>query len=341
MGLFNTILSFQPSLVVPLLRTLVMASSSCSPSPNLAFLLKQYRVEQAYLRAVSPASVFSNKVLAGIVAAKPTTLALLSKVHGVGPVRMGNYGMDIVRLVNMDSRRGEEKRRMKERLITTRAARKPDAKGKAIVRAPNGKPKVKRSANKVKKPKKVTRKRAPIKKNVVEKNTAKIIPAGENANNVVTSRFFHPLPVKTPVIPRRLPPLQKPTVYVLELEDGRVYVGSSKDVERRISQHMAGTGSAYTRVYRPTGVQLPRLGNVEGDGDAAERDETLRYMMQRGIPYVRGWKFARVDMPEEEFEEAEANIRELFDLCRRCGYKGHFCTQCRASFDRLGLPIVS
>ena len=125
----------------------------------------------------------------------------------------------------------------------------------------------------------------------------------------------------------------------MELEDGRVYVGSSTDIPRRLSQHSNGYGSAYTKVYKPTGVLLPRLGNVEGDGDAAERDETLRYMMLRGIPYVRGWKFARVAMPEEEYEEAEANIRELFDLCRRCGYKGHFCTHCKATFDRLGNAI--
>jgi predicted GIY-YIG superfamily endonuclease len=137
----------------------------------------------------------------------------------------------------------------------------------------------------------------------------------------------------------RNPPSTKSSVYVLELEDGRVYVGSSKDVPRRVSQHLAGSGSAYTRLYRPTGVQLPRLGNIEGDGDAAERDETLRYMMLRGIPYVRGWKFARVEMPPEEFDEAESNIRELFDLCRRCGYKGHFCTYCKATFDRLGNPV--
>jgi len=106
-----------------------------------------------------------------------------------------------------------------------------------------------------------------------------------------------------------------------------------------VEQHVAGTGSAYTRVYKPTGVLLPRLGNVGGDGDAAERDETLRYMMLRGIPYVRGWKFAQVVMPPSEFDEAEANIRELFNLCRRCGYQGHFMTQCKANFDRCGTDL--
>ena len=136
--------------------------------------------------------------------------------------------------------------------------------------------------------------------------------------------------------PKPRPKGGEPQVYVLELEQGRVYVGSSRNVDRRVAQHRAGTGSAYTRVYKPTGVMLPRLGNVGGEGDAAERDETLRYMMLRGIPYVRGWKFAQVVMTPGEFDEAEANIRELFDLCRKCGYKGHFMGQCKATYDRWG-----
>ena len=164
------------------------------------------------------------------------------------------------------------------------------------------------------------------------------------ALKVVTSRFF-PTPLKPPlpvILPQLMPPQKRfppspgPSVYILELEQGRVYVGSSRDVDRRVAQHMAGAGSAYTRVYRPTGVLLPRLGNVGGEGDAAERDETLRYMMMRGIPYVRGWKFAQVVMSPEDFNEAESNIRELFDLCRRCGYKGHFITRCKATYDRWG-----
>ena len=133
------------------------------------------------------------------------------------------------------------------------------------------------------------------------------------------------------------PPPGQWDVYILELEGGRVYVGASRDVNRRIAQHVAGTGSAYTRAYKPTGVRLPRLGNVAGTGDAAERDETLRYMQQRGIPYVRGWRFSQVSMSTEEFAEAEANIRELFNLCRRCGYHGHFINRCRATYDRWGM----
>jgi hypothetical protein len=161
--------------------------------------------------------------------------------------------------------------------------------------------------------------------------------------------------------PRSIPHPNDSGIYIIELEAGRVYVGTSKNIQVRIWQHLNGVGSAYTRVYKPTGlyffllftfqgrfkkscllgIRLPRLGNVEGNGDAAERDETLRYMYQRGIPFVRGWKFSQVQMKTAEFEEAEANIRELFNLCRRCGYEGHFINRCKATYDRLGRQTTS
>jgi predicted GIY-YIG superfamily endonuclease len=153
------------------------------------------------------------------------------------------------------------------------------------------------------------------------------------------SPYQKPIPAAVPKLPR--PTTSTFSVYILELEDGRIYVGKSRNVEQRIKRHMAGRGAAYTKTYRPTGVLLPRLGNVVcNDGDAAERDETLRYMMARGIPYVRGWKFAQVVMTSAEFDEAEANIREMFDLCRRCGYSGHFMDKCMATRDRLGRECV-
>jgi predicted GIY-YIG superfamily endonuclease len=137
---------------------------------------------------------------------------------------------------------------------------------------------------------------------------------------------------------KRTPAAGKEGIYVLELTQGRVYVGQSSDVRRRVQQHMSGQGSAFTKAFPPTGVLLPRLGCVTGSAEAAERDETLRYMFLRGIPLVRGWKYSRVQMTEDEQQDAEENIRELFDLCRRCGHPGHFITRCKATFDRLGRP---
>ena len=132
----------------------------------------------------------------------------------------------------------------------------------------------------------------------------------------------------------------KEGIYILELAQGRVYVGHSSDTRRRMHQHLAGQGSAFTKAFPPTGVILPRLGCVSGSAEAAERDETLRYMFLRGIQVVRGWKYTRVYMAEDEVQDAEENIRELYDLCRRCGHPGHFVSQCKAHFDRLGRPCA-
>jgi putative endonuclease len=42
-----------------------------------------------------------------------------------------------------------------------------------------------------------------------------------------------------------------PFVYILECRDGSFYVGSTWDLERRLSQHALGLGAAYTRRRRP------------------------------------------------------------------------------------------
>lgn len=77
-------------------------------------------------------------------------------------------------------------------------------------------------------------------------------------------------------------------------------------------------GAAFTRLHPPTGRLLPRLGNLEGDGDGPERDETLRQMYKRGPQRVRGWKYVRPGpLSAHDMEDIERNIREVFDLCRR------------------------
>lgn len=270
---------------------------------GLARVLRAYRAEQALQQAMPAMNVFGDKVLKSIVAARPGTLKQLQAIKGIGASRGAKYGADIVRMVNTSRKQCPRRARTDAKSGEPRGAK--TVKSRFFAQAAE---------------------------------VAQICAAPVCAVPVPSK----PAPCKPKPIPKPKPkpkPGDCPSVYVLELAQGRVYVGSSKNVERRVAQHMAGTGSAYTKAYKPTGVLLPRLGNVGGEGDAAERDETLRYMMLRGIPYVRGWKFTQVVMNPCEFDEAEANIRELFDLCRKCGYKGHFMTQCRATYDRWGQEI--
>ena len=47
-----------------------------------------------------------------------------------------------------------------------------------------------------------------------------------------------------------------PWTYILECADGSLYVGSTTDLERRVSQHNLGLGAAYTRLRRRRPVRL-------------------------------------------------------------------------------------
>jgi putative endonuclease len=47
-----------------------------------------------------------------------------------------------------------------------------------------------------------------------------------------------------------------PWTYILECADGTLYVGSTIDLERRVSQHNLGLGAAYTRIRRRRPVTL-------------------------------------------------------------------------------------
>jgi len=131
----------------------------------------------------------------------------------------------------------------------------------------------------------------------------------------------------------------KTSVYILELQENKIYVGKTSNIPKRIGEHMNHSGSAFTKKFQPTGRSLERLGNIQGDGDAAERDETLRYMYLRGIDNVRGWRYTQIHMTPEQVQDAEGNIREMFDLCRKCGMPGHFVLRCKNKVDRLGNPI--
>jgi predicted GIY-YIG superfamily endonuclease len=136
-----------------------------------------------------------------------------------------------------------------------------------------------------------------------------------------------------------LPETPETDVYILELQDNKIYVGKSNNVEKRIDMHLTAQGSVFTKAYKPTGKRLPRLGNIASIGDAAERDETLRYMYVHGIQNVRGWKYTSIHLSKKEIQEAEENIREMFDLCRRCGRHGHFITDCKQDTDRYNTKL--
>ncbi len=124
-------------------------------------------------------------------------------------------------------------------------------------------------------------------------------------------------------------------IYVLRLEGGRFYVGKSDNVMSRYQQHLNGSGSAWTKKYKPVSLEK-RIENVS----PFEEDKiTKEYMNKYGIEKVRGGSYVEIDLDDFQIETLKREIWGAKDLCKNCGRAGHFVKDCYAVKDASGNKI--
>ena len=63
-------------------------------------------------------------------------------------------------------------------------------------------------------------------------------------------------------------------VYIVQCGDGSFYTGITTDLKRRIAEHNAGIGSAYTRSRRP--VRLVRQERCAARSSALKREAAIK-----------------------------------------------------------------
>ena len=118
--------------------------------------------------------------------------------------------------------------------------------------------------------------------------------------------------------------LKMESLYVLELEDGKYYVGKTTDVKRRIKQHAEGKGSEWTWTYRPVKVLETRIVKTEHD----ENNLTKDYMKKYGVDNVRGGSYCQEELPAALKTALETEFRGTANACFKCGQTGHFANRC-------------
>ena len=125
--------------------------------------------------------------------------------------------------------------------------------------------------------------------------------------------------------------LEMVAIYILELEDGKYYIGRSKaktdkGILSRINKHylQTQTAAAWCIKYKP-------IKTIEIKQEQTIYDEnkwTKVYMGKYGIDNVRGGDYVRIKLPTEQVKSLQREIDGANDKCHSCGKKGHFIRFC-------------
>ena len=130
-------------------------------------------------------------------------------------------------------------------------------------------------------------------------------------------------------------------IYVLELRNGKYYVGKTSDVDHRFQQHKNGTGSVWTRLHPPVKI-IERRPVIHGMGAAQDENNTVKdYMKMFGVDNVRGGAYTQQDLPDGFKNMIEMENRTNEDTCFKCGLPGHFSNKCPVTIrDTKKKPVV-
>ena len=112
-------------------------------------------------------------------------------------------------------------------------------------------------------------------------------------------------------------------IYVLKLQTNKYYVGKTENPDIRLNSHVSGSGSAWTKKYKP--IKIIEM----FEGDKYDEDKYVhKYMDKYGIDNVRGGSYSKMKLTTIQKAAAQHINKSCNDRCFKCNRKGHFASNC-------------
>ncbi len=118
--------------------------------------------------------------------------------------------------------------------------------------------------------------------------------------------------------------MSKTNIYVLLCEQGKYYIGKTKNVIKRYQEHINGNACTWTKKYSP--ILLEKT--IEDVSPFKEDMITKEYMAKYGIDNVRGGSYVLEVLDATQYDILQREIWSAMDCCTKCGSKGHFVKDC-------------
>ena len=114
-------------------------------------------------------------------------------------------------------------------------------------------------------------------------------------------------------------------IYIIQLEQGKYYIGKTNNPQFRLDSHFNSNGSEWTKIYKPL-----RVIEVKRNCDDYDEDNiTRQYMDKYGINNVRGGSFVSVKLEKSTIDTLKKMSNGTNDKCFVCGKVGHFAKNCQ------------
>lgn len=112
-------------------------------------------------------------------------------------------------------------------------------------------------------------------------------------------------------------------IYILELENGKYYIGRTNSMHNRINMHRNNNGSIWTKMHKVISI----IDSFETNDPFDEDKYVKKYMKQFGINNVRGGSYSLSTLSKESIKFITQEIYGATDKCFKCGCD-HFIKNC-------------